>query len=119
MKILFADQFPRQQMDELQAHGNDCVLDPELTAEQLLEKVVGIDALVVRSTKVTSATIMSADRLKIIVRAGAGTNTIDMDAATARGIYVCNVPGKNAIAVAELTMGLIIAIDRNIPDNVF
>ena len=66
----------------------------------------------------TAATIEAADALELIVRAGAGTNTIDVDAASEVGIYVTNVPGRNAIAVAELTMGLLLAIDRRIADNV-
>jgi D-3-phosphoglycerate dehydrogenase len=74
--------------------------------------------LVVRSTRVTRATIEAADSLELIARAGAGTNTIDTQAAADLGIYVSNVPGRNAIAVAELTMGLLLAIDRRIPDNV-
>ncbi len=77
----------------------------------------GADVLVVRSTKVTSA-MLDAGRLSLIVRAGAGYNTIDVAAASTRGIYVSNCPGKNAIAVAELTFGLILALDRRIPDNV-
>src|SRR3989475_11330256 len=56
--------------------------------------------------------------LSLIVRAGAGVNTINVAAASARGIYVSNCPGKNAIAVAELAFGLILALDRRIPDNV-
>jgi D-3-phosphoglycerate dehydrogenase len=62
--------------------------------------------------------VESGDALELIVRAGAGTNTIDVQAASEVGIYVTNVPGRNAIAVAELTMGLLLAIDRRIPDNV-
>ena len=73
--------------------------------------------LVVRSTKVTEA-IMDAGRLALIVRAGAGYNTIDVAAASVRGIYVSNCPGRNAVAVAELAFGLILALDRRIPDNV-
>ena len=77
----------------------------------------GADVLVVRSTKVTAA-MLDAGRLALVVRAGAGYNTIDVAAASTRGIYVSNCPGKNAIAVAELTFGLILALDRRIPDNV-
>ena len=73
--------------------------------------------LVVRSTKVTAA-MLDAGRLSLVVRAGAGYNTIDVAAASTRGIYVSNCPGKNAIAVAELTFGLMLALDRRIPDNV-
>ena len=60
----------------------------------------------------------AADRLTLVVRAGAGTNTIDTSAAARRGVFVANVPGRNSIAVAELTMGLLLAIDRRIPDSV-
>ena len=73
--------------------------------------------LIVRSTKVTAA-MLDAGHLALIVRAGAGYNTIDVADASARGIYVSNCPGKNAIAVAELAFGLILALDRRIPDNV-
>ena len=73
--------------------------------------------LVVRSTKVTAA-MLDAGRLSLIVRAGAGYNTIDVDAASTRGIYVSNCPGRNAIAVAELTLALILSLDRRVPDNV-
>jgi D-3-phosphoglycerate dehydrogenase len=85
----------------------------------LIEAVrsTGAEVLVVRSTKVTSA-VLDAGRLALIVRAGAGYNTIDVAGASKRGIYVSNCPGKNAIAVAELTFGLILALDRRIPDNV-
>ena len=91
---------------------------PDLTGDDLPARVPGFDALVVRSTQVTAATLAAADRLKIVIRAGAGTNTIDKHSAAERGICVSNVPGKNAIAVAELTLGLMLALDRNIPDNV-
>ena len=73
--------------------------------------------LVVRSTKVTTP-MLDAGRLSLIVRAGAGYNTIDVAGASKRGIYVSNCPGKNAIAVAELAFGLILSLDRRIPDNV-
>ncbi len=62
--------------------------------------------------------MMDAGALSLIVRAGAGVNTIDVAGASKRGIYVSNCPGKNSVAVAELTMGLILALDRRIPDNV-
>ena len=62
--------------------------------------------------------MLDAGRLSLIVRAGAGYNTIDVAAASRRGIYVSNCPGKNSMAVAELTMGLILALDRRLADNV-
>ena len=118
MKILFADKFPEKHLETLRAKGRHCVFKPELVAEDLPEAISGYDALIVRSTQITANTIDAADRLKIVIRAGAGTNTIDKQAAADRKIYVCNVPGKNAVAVAELTIGLLLAIDRRIPDNV-
>ena len=83
---------------------------PDLDADTLPEHIAGFEVLIVRSTKVTAAALDQADSLGLIVRAGAGTNTIDCDRAAELGVFVCNVPGKNALAVAELTMGLLLAI---------
>ena len=119
MKVLVADQFERSGLDGLRAAGCDVVHDAALKDEALVAALseTQAEALVVRSTKVTAA-MMDAGNLALIVRAGAGYNTIDVQAASARGIYVSNCPGKNAIAVAELAFGLILALDRRIPDNV-
>ena len=119
MKVLVADQFERSGLDGLRAAGCDVVHDAALKDEALVAALSETQAevLVVRSTKVTAA-MMDAGNLALIVRAGAGYNTIDVQAASARGIYVSNCPGKNAIAVAELAFGLILALDRRIPDNV-
>ena len=118
MKILLADAFPRPQLERLLGDGHECELAPTLTGGDLPRAVPGFGALVVRSTRVGAATLESADALKLVVRAGAGTNTIDTARARELGIDVCNVPGANALAVAELTLGLIISADRRIPDNV-
>ncbi len=118
MQILYADSVAESGVERLRAAGHDCHVDPGLTAETLPDAIAGHDVLVVRSTKVTAGTIEAADRLGLIVRAGAGTDNIDKAAASGRGVFVCNVPGRNAVAVAELTMGLLLAIDRRIPDNV-
>ncbi len=118
MRILFADAFDSARAEQLAADGHEVVLEPELTADMLPRRIPGFDALVVRSTRVEADTLQAGDHLAIVVRAGAGTNTIDTDTAARLGIFVCNVPGRNAVAVAELTMGLIIALDRNIPDAV-
>ncbi|MFQ5545922.1 MAG: NAD(P)-dependent oxidoreductase, partial [Acidiferrobacterales bacterium] len=118
MKILLADKFPASYLKQIQKMGHECTLNPDLTADDLPASINDFETLVVRSTKVTAAAIDAAKSLKLIIRAGAGTNTIDKQAAAERDIYVCNVPGKNAIAVAELALGLLISIDRNIPDNV-
>jgi D-3-phosphoglycerate dehydrogenase len=118
MHILFADRLPERTLDELTARGHGCVVEPDLEAGDLPARIAGFDGLVVRSTRVERAVFEAADRLALVIRAGAGTNTIDAEAAAARGIFVSNVPGRNAAAVAELTMGLLLAIDRRIADNV-
>src|SRR4051812_6141434 len=119
MKILVADKFEKSGIDGLKAAGCDVVYEPDLKEEALAQAIgaSGADVLVVRGTKVT-APILDAGRLSLIVRAGAGYNTIDVAGASSRGIYVSNCPGKNAIAVAELAFGLILSLDRRIPDNV-
>jgi len=119
MKVLVADQFEQSGFDGLEAAGCEVVYDPALRDDALMMALgeTRAEALVVRSTRVT-ATMMDAGSLALIVRAGAGYNTIDVTAASARGIYVANCPGRNAIAVAELAFGLILALDRRIPDNV-
>lgn len=117
MRILFADAFPEQQLTKLRALGYVCELRPELTEDTLAEAVSGFDVLIVRSTLVARDALAASD-LRLVIRAGAGFNTIDISGASERGIYVCNVPGMNAVAVAELAVGLLLAIDRNIPDNV-
>ena len=115
MKILFADALPEAYIDLLRDRGDECIVSPELGADDIPDAIEGIDVLVVRSTKVTATTTSRSDRLGLIVRSGAGTNTIDCQAAADAGIYVCNVPGTNSVAVAELTLGLLLAIDRHIP----
>jgi len=114
MKVLLADALPDAAVEQLEAAGDDVTRLPDLTAETLPDHIAGHEVLVVRSTKVTAETLEAADSLGLIVRAGAGFNTIDCNRAAELGIFVCNVPGKNALAVAELTMGLLIAIDRHI-----
>src|SRR3954471_5762907 len=118
MHLLFADRLPEQTIQDLEERGHICVMEPELTADDLPARIAGFDGLVVRSTKVRRAVFEAADRLALVIRAGAGTNTIDTDAAATTGVFVCNVPGRNSVAVAELTMGLLLAIDRRIADNV-
>ena len=119
MKILIADKFEQSGIDGLKAAGCEVVSDPDLQDDVLRDAIAATaaDVLVVRGTKVTSA-MLDAGRLSLIVRAGAGYNTIDVAAASKRGIYVSNCPGKNAIAVAELAFALMLALDRRVPDNV-
>ena len=118
MRILFADKLSDQTVDDLEQHGHECSVEPGLGPDDLAAHIAGYDVLVVRSTKVRRPVFEAADKLVLVIRAGAGTNTIDTDAAAERAVYVCNVPGRNAAAVAELTMGLLLAVDRRIADNV-
>lgn len=119
IKVLVADKFEQSGLDALKAAGCEVIFEPDASGDSLVAAIKQSQApvLVVRSTQVTEA-MMDAGALSLIVRAGAGVNTIDVAAASKRGIYVSNCPGKNSVAVAELTMGLILALDRRIPDNV-
>jgi D-3-phosphoglycerate dehydrogenase / 2-oxoglutarate reductase len=119
MKVLVADKFEQSGIDGLNAAGCEVIADPDLKDDSLRDAIAqtGADVLIVRGTKVT-APMLDAGRLSLIVRAGAGYNTIDVAAASKRGIYVSNCPGKNAIAVAELAFALILALDRRVPDGV-
>ena len=119
MRVLIADKFEQSGRDGLQAIGCDVSYQPDLKDESLVAAIgaESPDVLVVRGTKVTEP-MLDAGPIKLVVRAGAGYNTIDVAAASKRGIYVSNCPGKNSIAVAELAFALILALDRRIVENV-
>lgn len=117
MKLLIADRLPHSHVDMLRKIVEDVEYVPEITADSLPDHILGSRILVVRGTKVSSSTIERDVELELIVRAGAGTENIDLEAASARGVYVTNCPDKNSAAVAELTLGLLIAVDRRIPDQ--
>jgi D-3-phosphoglycerate dehydrogenase len=119
MKILIADKFEKSGIEGLKAAGAEVVYQPAAGAEGLAAAVAAAspELLVVRSSKVPAGVIKELSGVKGIIRAGAGVDNIDVAAATAKGIGVCNCPGTNAIAVAELTMGLLLACDRRIPDQ--
>jgi D-3-phosphoglycerate dehydrogenase len=119
MRVLIADKFEQSGRDGLQAIGCEVSFQPDLKDDSLTEAIREMqpDVLVVRGTKVTEP-MLAAGQIKLVVRAGAGFNTIDVAAASRRGIYVSNCPGKNSIAVAELAFALILALDRRIADNV-
>ena len=118
MKILIADSFPATHQEKLVSAGHDLTFDASLEGDALTTAIADHEVLIVRSTKVPAATLAASANLKLVIRAGAGTNTIDKSAAADRDIKVCNVPGANALAVAELVLGMMISLDRNIPDNV-
>ena len=114
MNILIADKLSDKAVNDLRALGAVIRLEASLNAGELPGAVGDADVLVVRSTKVSAETIDAGKNLSLIIRAGAGVNTIDLKHASERGIHVANCPGKNADAVAELTMGLMVAADRRI-----
>lgn len=119
MRVLIADKFEQSGIDRLKSSGCDVLYRPDLKDDALTAAIreTTADVLVVRSTVVT-APMLEAGPLALVVRAGAGYNTIDVATASSRGIYVSNCPGKNAIAVAELAFALMLALDRRVADNV-
>src|SRR3954470_24799323 len=118
MRVLVADKFEQSGIDGLKAAGCEVMYQPDLKDEALAAAIRGggADVLIVRGTPV-SAAMLEGGALSLIVRAGAGYNTIDVTAASRRGIYVSNCPGKNSIAVAELVFALMLAMDRRIAEN--
>jgi len=119
VKVLVADKFEKSGIDGLKAAGCEVIYQPDLKDDALTAAIreTAADVLVVRSTEVT-APMLEAGSLSLVVRAGAGYNTIDVATASKRGIYVSNCPGRNAVAVAELAFALLLALDRRVPDNV-
>ncbi len=118
VKVLIADKFPEQYIQQLKDIDLDVIYSPKLGENDLPEAAKDVDIVVVRSTIVNAATINASKNLNLIIRAGAGVNNIDIPAANQKGIYVANCPGMNSVAVAELAIGLMISLDRRIPDNV-
>lgn len=118
MRLLIADKLHPRAVEELRSLPVDVLYEPELTKETLETKLAGVGILVVRSKEVTRKALEGARQLNLIVRAGAETATIDVKAASERGVYVANCPGKNSSAVSELVFGLLVSIDRRIPDAV-
>jgi D-3-phosphoglycerate dehydrogenase len=116
MKILIADKLSNKAVDALKALGTKVTVNPDLGRDDLPRAIGDANVLVVRSTEVLAATIENGKSLEMIIRAGAGVNTIDLEKASAMGVYVANCPGRNNDAVAELALGLMIAADRRIVD---
>lgn len=115
LEVLIADKLSSAAVDALEALGAKVRVEADLSADDLPGAIGSAEVLVVRSTKVSRATVDAGRQLSLIVRAGAGVNTIDIDAACEYGISVANCPGRNTAAVAELAIGLTIAADRRIP----
>jgi D-3-phosphoglycerate dehydrogenase len=120
MKILIADKFEESGVTELKEIASAVEFVPDLKDDSLTAKLAEFDpeVLIVRSTKVQPPQLDAAKSLKLVIRAGSGYDTIDTHTAKEKGIRVANCPGMNAVAVAELAMGLIVNLDRRISDNV-
>ncbi|TVR17466.1 MAG: hypothetical protein EA391_04690 [Balneolaceae bacterium] len=118
MRVYIADKLPDEAVSQLSKLKLDVVSNPKATSAELDTGIGQAQVLIVRSTVVSENCIKNSPELSLIIRAGAGVNNIDMDAASSMGIYVANCPGQNSIAVAELAMGLILSLDRFIADNV-
>ncbi|MBX3416110.1 MAG: ACT domain-containing protein [Pirellulaceae bacterium] len=119
MKVLVADKFQKSGIERLQELGCQVLFLPDCSAQDMPQAIAEHqpDILIVRGTNVTSAAIDAARRLRLIVRAGAGVDSIAVNDASRQGIFVANCPGKNAVAVAELAWGLILACDRRIAEQ--
>jgi D-3-phosphoglycerate dehydrogenase len=119
VRVLFADKLPDQSRTRLAAAGFEVLAEPELSGDALADRLAEVapDVLVVRSTKVSAAHVAACASLSLVVRAGAGVNTIDLEACSGAGVFVANCPGKNAVAVAELTFALLLAIDRHVVEG--
>lgn len=119
MKIVVADAFSPNGLEEMKAMGHQVTYEPKVVGDDFVKLMGDIKpvVLIVRSKKVTKEAIDADPKLEMVIRAGAGFDTIDVAHCSRKGIYVCNCPGKNSVAVAELTMGFITAIDRRIPEG--
>lgn len=120
MNVLIADKLEAEGVDGLKLLGVTVLLEPSLDGAALAARVAEVnpEVLIVRSTKVGAETLTASKALKVVIRAGSGYDTIDVKTATERGVKVSNCPGMNAVAVAELVMGLMLAMDRRIAENV-
>ena len=120
MKVLVATEkpFAKAAVDGIrrivEESGNElALLEKYSSKDELLEAVADADALIVRSDKVTKEVVDAAKNLKIVVRAGAGFDNLDLEACTAKGVVAMNTPGQNSNAVAELALGMMVYISRN------
>ncbi len=118
VSVLIADKFPEEYIQQLKDLNLEVNYSPKLGENDLPEAIKDKDILVVRSTVVNADTINKSNNLNLIIRAGAGVNNIDISTANKKGIYVANCPGMNSVAVAELAVGLMLSLDRRIPNNV-
>ncbi|MGH9509454.1 MAG: phosphoglycerate dehydrogenase, partial [Terriglobales bacterium] len=115
MKIVIAEKIALSAVDLLRAEARWKLVTPDQIHADLPRQLEGADALIVRSAvNVDAALLEHADKLRVIGRAGVGVDNIDLDAATKKGIAVMNTPGANAVAVAEHTLALMLALARQV-----
>ena len=110
--------YVQEPVDYLKQHGCEVMLIPQgkkLDEDELVERAAGVDAMIVGIEKITPRVIEGGKNLKVIAKHGAGVDNIHMAAATERGIVVTSAPGANSDAVADLTIGLFLALARQIP----
>jgi phosphoglycerate dehydrogenase-like enzyme len=118
MKILISDKASPKAAEVLRNAGHEVDEKFGVSAEQLLEIIADYDGLIVRSaTKVTREVFSQAKNLKVVGRAGTGVDNIDLDAAAEKNVVVMNTPGANTNAVAELTIGHMFALARDLYDT--
>src|SRR5947209_4312723 len=116
MKILVAEKISAAALSILKDEPGWTLVTPDAIQNNLPEQLRDADALIVRSAvQVDAAVLAHAEHLRVVGRAGVGVDNIDLEAATKRGIAVMNTPGANAVAVAEHTVALMLAMARKIP----
>ncbi|MDP2362760.1 MAG: 3-phosphoglycerate dehydrogenase [Ignavibacteria bacterium] len=118
LKVLVADKFPDKYIQQMKDLDLEVIYNAKLGEKDLPEAAIDSDIIVVRSTVVNEEAISNSNKLKLIIRAGSGVNNINIAAANKKGVAVANCPGMNAVAVAELAIGLMLSLDRCIPENV-
>ena len=117
-KVLVADKFPDKYIQQMKDLDLEVIYNAKLGEKDLPEAAKDADIVIVRSTVVNEEAINTSNKLNLIIRAGSGVNNINIAAASKKGVSVANCPGMNAVAVAELAIGLMLSLDRSIPENV-
>ena len=117
-KVLVADKFPDKYIQQMKDLDLEVIYNAKLGEKDLPEAAKDADIVIVRSTVVNEEAINASNKLNLIIRAGSGVNNINIAAASKKGVSVANCPGMNAVAVAELAIGLMLSLDRSIPENV-
>ncbi|MFQ5805208.1 MAG: NAD(P)-dependent oxidoreductase [Phycisphaerae bacterium] len=118
MKILVGCSLPESALQELRSLGTEVLYEPDLTTERMEKLVRDVAVLIVCRTRVSPEVIAAGKELQMIVRAGTDTANIAVEEASTQGIFVSNCPYKDAVAIAELIFGLLLALDRRVLENV-